>query len=86
MKTVDEEAAKMVQKIRLDCYFLFLPVAICSVAAAGFAVFHHVLYTVAFVFSAVVYLPVATGQYRRTRQISEKIIKNYQQWLNEQKP
>ncbi len=83
MKTTTDEPEKLVRTIRSGYLGPFGPSAVCFLAAGGFAATHYLLYAVGFLFSGVIYLPIAVSQYRRNKRISEKAIRNYLKWIKE---
>ena len=85
MLTPPDDAAKVVRIIRTGYRSSFAPSIVCFLSAAGFAAFHHLLYAAGFLFSGVVYLPIALSQYRHNKRASEKAIRDYLQYANDQK-
>lgn len=71
MKTTTDEPEKLVRTIRSGYLGPFGSSAVCFLAAAGFVVTHHLLYAVGFLFSCMIYLPIAVSQYRHNKRISE---------------
>ncbi len=67
-------------KIRRMYHTFFYAPGFCFAVAVAWAVTHHWLYAIGFAVSALIYFPVSLRQYRSSKLICEKIIKNYEGW------
>lgn len=75
----------MAHKIRNSHLVYFALPTLCMAAAVLFAVWHEWLYSVVWVVSAVIYLPLSLSQYRNHKKICEEAMQKYEQWYQESK-
>lgn len=81
--------AKLADGIRSGYRSAFSPSLVCLIAAIFFAFWHQGdfwMVAAGFLVSALVYFPVGLSQYRRQKQIGEKVIRNYEIWYKERNP